>query len=86
MIAAACGLCRRGSDVSYDIKFEEKYTISERFRFPPNINVVIHNKVGAKFKWFAIECKFSEAYGARRHAGLKRKYLDLDKIWDWFGL
>ena len=30
VIAAACDLCRRGSDVSCDIQFEEKYPINDR--------------------------------------------------------
>lgn len=81
IIAAACGLCRRGSQVSCDIRFEEKYPIKDSFRYHPNIDVVIHNTPTAKIKRFAIECKFSEAYGARRHAGLKSKYLESTEIW-----
>jgi len=82
MIAAACGLCRKGSDVSYDIHFEEKYPINDSFGFHPNIDVVIHNKPTAKVQRFAIECKFSEAYGAYKHGGLKKKYLECDGLWD----
>ena len=82
VIAAACDLCRRGSDVSCDIQFEEKYPINDSFGFHPNIDVVIHNKPEAKIKRFAIECKFSEAYGAYKHAGLKQKYLDCNDIWN----
>ena len=82
VIAAACGLCRRGSNVSCDIQFEEKYPINDNFGFHPNIDVVIHNKPEARIKRFAIECKFSEAYGTRKHAGLKQKYLDCSDIWD----
>jgi hypothetical protein len=82
LIAASCGLCRRGSDVSRDIQFEEKYPIHDSLKFHPNVDVVIHNKPEAKIKRFAIECKFSEAYGAYRHDGLKRKYLDFSDIWE----
>lgn len=82
VIAATCGLCRRGSDVSVDIQFEEKYPINESFGRHPNIDVVIHNKPGTKIQRFAIECKFAEAYGGRRHGGLKRKYLDCDGVWE----
>jgi hypothetical protein len=82
VIAAACGLCRPGSEVSYDLQFEEKHPINKGFRFPPNIDVVIHNRPEARIRCFAIECKFSEAYGTRRHAGLKKKYLDCCDIWD----
>lgn len=81
LIAAQCGLCRLGSQVSKDIHFEEKYPINDEFGYHPNIDVVIHNAPSAKIKRFAIECKFSEAYGAHKHGGLKAKYLGLDDIW-----
>jgi hypothetical protein len=80
-IASQCGLCRPGSQVSYDIHFEKKYPINDTFRSHPNIDVVIHNTPAAKIKRFAVECKFSEAYGARKHGGLKAKYLALDNHW-----
>ena len=81
MIAAQCGLCRVGSQVSDDIHFEEKYPISDTFGFHPNIDVVIHNAPSAKIQRFAVECKFSEAYGAHKHDGLKAKYLELADLW-----
>ena len=80
LIAAACGLCRQGASVSCDAKFEEKYPIHESFSFHPNIDVVIHNKPEARIKRFAVECKFSEAYGIHKHAGLTHKYLDCSDI------
>ena len=81
MIAAACGFCRERSEISRDIQFEEKYPIGDSFGFHPNIDVVIHNEPEAKIKRFAIECKFSEAYGAYSHGALKQKYLDCGDIW-----
>jgi hypothetical protein len=81
VIAALCGLCRSGSTVSEDIQFEEKYPISDSFGYHPNIDAVIHNGQSAKLKRFGIECKFSEAYGAHRHGGLKPKYLELHDLW-----
>lgn len=81
VIAAACGLCRKGSDVSFDIRFEEKFPIDKRFRFSPNIDAVILNKPSAPFKAFGVECKFSEAYGGHRHGGLKDAYLELENVW-----
>jgi len=81
-IAAACRLCRRGSKFSYDIQFEEKYPIKDSFSRHPNIDVVIHNEPNARIQRFAIECKFSEAYGSYKHTGLKKKYLDYVDIWD----
>jgi hypothetical protein len=82
VIAAACGFCRRGSEVSCDIQFEEKSPIDGVPGIPPHIDVVIHNKPEASIKRFAIECKFSEAYGAFKRLGLKQKYLDCSHIWD----
>lgn len=81
-IAALCGLCRKGSEVSRDIQFEEKYPINDSFGFHPNIDAVIHNKSSAKIKRFAIECKFSEAYGAHKHGGLKPKYMESTDAWE----
>ncbi|MDX9786846.1 MAG: hypothetical protein RBT11_08725 [Desulfobacterales bacterium] len=81
-MASLCGLCRMGSQVSFDIRFEEKYPISDKFGFHPNIDVVFHNQPSSKFKRFAVECKFSEAYGAHKHGGLKSQYFDLDDLWN----
>jgi len=83
LIAAACRLCRKGSKVSNRIVFEEKYPIDNKiFRFPPNIDVVIHNSETTKYKRFAIECKFSEAYSSRGDHGLKTPYINLNGIWN----
>jgi hypothetical protein len=81
LIAAACGFCRKGNKISEKIVFEDKYQISDKFRYPPNIDVVIHNSDSAKVKRYAIECKFSEAYSMRGDHGLKKKYLDIDSLW-----
>ena len=79
-IAYACGFCRKTTQVSRDISFEVKYSIDDRFRYAPNIDVVINNDSATQYKVFAIECKFTEAYGGYGHSGIKKKYLDLD-IW-----
>lgn len=81
-IAAACGFCSPESQVSRDIQFEAKYPIDDGFGKHPNIDVVIHNDTEAHIKAFAIECKFSEAYGSREHSGLKEKYLDCYELWN----
>lgn len=80
-IAALCGLCRPDSLAPKDIRFEEKYPIRETFGYHPNIDVVFHNSDSSRIKRFAAECKFSEAYGAYKHGGLKSKYLNLDDLW-----
>jgi restriction endonuclease-like protein len=84
VIASACGLCRKGSIVSEEIVFEDKYLIDDDLdKFPkaPNIDVVFHNSDSTSFKRFAVECKFSEAYSSRIHSGLKPAYLDLVQLW-----
>jgi len=80
-IAAACGFCNQGNDVSKKIIFEDKYPIDPAFSFPPNIDVVFHNKSTSKYKCFAVECKFSEAYGTMGHGSLKPAYLKIESIW-----
>ena len=80
-IAAACGFCRKGSLVSEKILFEYKCPIDLGFQFPPNIDVVISNSNNSQYKYFAVECKFSEAYGSRNQKGLKSDYLELREIW-----
>jgi len=82
LIAAACGFCRKGSNVSKKIVFENKYPIDNKFRFAPNIDVVIHNSESSKFNRFAIECKFSEAYTSQGHPGIKPQYRGLSEIWE----
>lgn len=81
-IAAACGFCDKDNNISHSIKFEQKFPISDQFSHSPNIDVVIENDIESKFRVFAIECKFSEAYSSQGHAGLKQKYIKLDEAWD----
>jgi len=83
LIASACGFCRKGNNISKKIVFEHKYPIDEKkFRFAPNIDVVIHNSDSVKVKLFAIECKFTEAYSLQRHQGIKPEYIGLNEIWN----
>lgn len=81
VIAAACGFCRKGNNISKRIVFEDKYPIDNKFQYSPNIDVVFHNSNSSKYKRFAIECKFSESYGSQGHSGLKSEYMSLDEIW-----
>jgi len=82
LTAAMCGFCRKNNTSSQDINFEVKYPISGKFPHSPNIDVVINNSSKSRFKVFAIECKFSEAYSSRNHSGIDPKYIMLDKIWE----
>jgi len=82
LIAAACGFCRKGNNNSRKILFEHKYPIDEKkFRFAPNIDVVIQNSDSAIVKRFAIECKFTEAYTSQGHLGIKPEYVSLVETW-----
>lgn len=82
VIAAACGFCDKGNNISEKIVFEDKYPTGIQNHFPPNIDVVIHNSELSKFGLFAVECKFSEAYGSRNHSrGLAASYLTLSSAW-----
>lgn len=83
-IASACGFCRKGNTVSERIVFEDKYPVDDNLdKFPkaPNIDVVFHNNDSAQYKRFAVECKFSEAYGSQKHSGLKPAYFELFPLW-----
>lgn len=81
-LAALLGLCREDNKSAKAIHFEQKFKISSKFSFDPNIDVVIENDPENKIKAFGIECKFSEAYGSRVHPGLKEAYLtDIPEQW-----
>lgn len=82
-IAYALGLCRRDNKLASEIHFEQKYQISNKFHFSPNIDVVIKNNVKHNIKVFGIECKYSEAYSSRKHPGLKEKYIsEIPEQWE----
>lgn len=80
-IAHSCGLCSDTNKSSIKISFEQQFPISESFQFDPNIDVVIENDDNSRFKVFAIECKYSEAYGSYGHSGVDQKYFYLDSLW-----
>jgi len=81
VIAAACGFCQKGKNISQRIVFEDKYPIDNKFQFSPNIDVVFWNSESSQHKRYAVECKFAEAYGSRRHSGLKAEYISLSNVW-----
>lgn len=80
VITSSCGLSRRSHKLTGNIRFEQKFPIESRFKYSPNIDVVILPNSG-KYKCFAIECKFTEAYSSRGHSGLDSKYLENQHIW-----
>lgn len=82
-VVTAMGMCRAGSTAPKTLQFEAKHPISSRFRFPPNLDVVVLADLQSRIQAFGIECKFTEAYSSRGHGGLDPKYLDLgDGVWD----
>jgi hypothetical protein len=84
-ISHACRLCEKQNKTQKDIRFEQKFPISNAFQIHPNIDVVIENNDDAQYKVFAIECKFSEAYSKRRDGkkGFDPKYFNNDIIPLW---
>lgn len=81
-LAYSLGLCSKGNNSALEIHFEQKFEISNKFRYCPNIDVVINNNVNDIIKVFGIECKFSEAYSSRKHPGLKEKYInEIPELW-----
>lgn len=80
IITSSCRLSRRSRRLTGDIRFEQKFSIESRFRYSPNIDVVIVPNRGT-YKCYAIECKFTEAYSSRGHGGLDSKYLENENIW-----
>ena len=82
-IASECGFCNRQSKYSDHIVFEDKCIIRTKSVVPPHIDVVFHNNDSSPYKLFAVECKFSEAYGGRGHSeGMKSKYLLEEDLMD----
>jgi len=82
VIAAACGFCQPGEVLSEKLVFEDKYPVEGIHRIPPHIDVVFHNSNSSTVKRYAVECKFSEAYGSHGHKGVNPAYLSLDKVWE----
>jgi hypothetical protein len=80
-IASSCGLSKKGRVFSGDIRFEYKFPIDDRFRFAPNMDVVILPQ-SRTYKCYAIECKFTEAYAGYGHGGFDPKYFDNEDVWD----
>lgn len=69
------------SPFNCEIKFEEQFEIcSDKSQFPhsPNIDVVISTSLSD----VAIESKFTEPYGNRKHEGLKQKYVENVSFWN----
>lgn len=81
ILTSACGFTASESKVSGEIHFEQKYSIDSHFRYAPNIDAVIKPDKAGKYKVFAIECKFTEAYSTHNHNGLKDKYFENEGFW-----
>ncbi len=80
IITASCGLSLSGRKLTGEILFEQQVRIDDRFQYCPNLDVMIIPQTG-RYKAFAIECKFTEAYSSRGHGGLDSKYFENKDIW-----
>jgi len=81
MIASACGFCSQNTCPSENLIFEKKFPIHGVPRIPPHMDAAFQNKEGSQYDWFAVECKFSEAYSPWKHGGLHPAYLQLTDQW-----
>jgi|TARA_Y100000294_G_scaffold85485_1_gene80041 hypothetical protein len=82
-IAYVLGLCRKDNYSANELHFEQKFQISNKFQFSPNIDAIIENDDNSAIKIFGIECKFSEAYSSRTHPGLKERYIsEIKEHWN----
>ena len=81
IILSACRLTRSKSPITGKIQFEQKFPIDSRFRYAPNLDVVIYPDYHKTIKAYGIECKFTESYSSRGHTGLDEKYLANQEIW-----
>jgi hypothetical protein len=84
-IAHSCGFCDKGNPYSLRLKFEEKFQIDKRFRYSPNIDIIIENSEKSNYQLFAIESKFSEpfnTYRKNKNNGIDNKYLHLNQVWE----
>ena len=84
IISTACGLCNSTNQSQLKLNFEKKFSISKEFSTAPNIDVVIENNENNQYKYYAIECKFTEAYSKRQlKSGLDDKYFssELEVLW-----
>lgn len=79
IVLQACGLPTRGVERT---QFEGQLPISPRFRYAPNLDVVVTYKSG-DVVLAGIECKFGEPFSTRDKVPLSEKYLDstLDGLW-----
>jgi len=69
----AYGLSAPGSHLTGSMHFKYKITVCDPFQFRPNLDVLILTE-HTGYQAFGIECKFSEPWGGRHHAGMDSKY------------
>ena len=70
-IASACGFCNPGKCPSSELHFEKKFPIFDDAPKHPNLDVTFVNKPDSKYRFFAVESKFTEPYGGREHGGMR---------------
>jgi hypothetical protein len=72
IVLSACGV--RARNVAF-LSFEAKLPIDSRFRFAPNLDVLVRF-AGREPYVLGIECKFTEPFSTRAKPALDSKYLD----------
>lgn len=80
VLFASCGLSRTGRELTGEIRYEQKFSIDDRFQYSPNLDAVFYPSRPGRFMVFAIECKFTESYSSRAHNGLDPKYFSNEDI------
>lgn len=80
-IASACGFCKSGSCPSEKLQFEAKFPIFDGSSRHPNLDVTLVNQPGSRYRFFAVESKFTEPYTSRGHGGVQVTYLKDSNIW-----
>lgn len=63
------------------LAFERQHPIPGIERIPPHLDVALVYPAGHRLREVGIECKFTEAYGGRKHGGLKAAYLEKGELW-----
>jgi hypothetical protein len=82
LIASACGL---SVNQAATITFEQQLPIDLRFRYAPNLDVLLTDEHG-EVNLCGIEAKFTEPYSSRECSALSPKYLDDSLGTLWHGL
>jgi hypothetical protein len=74
----ALKLINKKIDTEKELIFESKQSISKKYKYPPNLDVLIKTE---EKKVFAIESKFAEPFSSYYKGGIDVKYINNKKLW-----